>query len=158
MSWNRPPVCSKTFSFRSSHQQWWFCIDIPFSRLGEVEFTFKAVTLSNNSLVAVEDIGEGGDALRCMTDNTSCCRHTDAISQQVLGNWYFPNGTRVPSSGHQWDFHRTRGHMVVRLHRRRGGENGVYRCVVPDRQGNNQEIYIGVYTASTGEWNMHTSS
>ena len=133
---------------------------ILFAGGGEVGFTFKGATLSNNSLVAVEDIGKGDDALRCMTDNTSCCRppYTESLEQQALGNWWFPNGTRVPSSGHQWDFYRTRGHMVVLLHRRRGGENGVYHCVVPDRQGNNQEIYIGVYTASTGERNMHTSS
>ena len=118
------------------------------------------MVLNNNSLVTAEEIGEGDDALRCMTDNTSCCRppYTESLGQQALGNWFFPNGTRVPSSGDEWDFHRTRGHMVVLLHRRRGGEDGVYHCIVPDKDGNDQSTYIGVYTEGEGEWYMHTSA
>ena len=125
-----------------------------FSGLGEVGFTFKGEVLTNNSLVTAEDIGTGDNALRCMTDNTSCCRrpYTESLGFSALGNWFFPNGTRVPSSGVQWDFHRTRGHMVVLLHRRRGGEDGIYYCVVPDKEGNDQSTYIGVYTAGMGEW------
>ena len=69
----------------------------------------------------------------------------------ALGNWFFPNGTRVPSPGNQWDFYKTRGQMVVRLHRRRGGEEGIYHCVIPVTMNVNQTIYIGVYSASTGE-------
>ena len=78
-----------------------------------------------------------------------------------LGNWFFPNGTRVPSrtfnvnvnSREQWDFYRTRGQMVVRLNRRRGGEEGIYRCEISDSVNVTHTIYIGVYTAntSTGE-------
>ena len=133
---------------------------LSFSGAGEVGFTFKGAVLNNNSLVTADDIGEGVNALRCMTDNTSCCRrpYTESLGFSALGNWFFPNGTRVPSSGVQWDFHRTRGHMVVLLHRRRGGEDGVYRCIVPDKDGNDQSTYIGVYTEGAGEWYMHTSS
>ena len=110
--------------------------------------------------MTAEDIGEGDDALRCMTDNTSCCRrpYTSSLGQQALGNWFFPNGTRVPSSSSQWDFHRTRDHMVVLLQRRRGGEDGVYRCVLPDKKGNDQSTYVGVYREGAGELYMHTSS
>ena len=130
-----------------------------FPGVGEVRFTLKGAILSNNSLVTSDDIGEGEDALRCMTDNTSCCRppYTQNLGQSALGNWFFPNGTRVPSSDKQSDFHRTRGDMAVLLHRRRGGEDGVYYCVVPDKEGNDQTTYIGVYTAGTGEWYMHTN-
>ena len=107
--------------------------------------------------MTLEDIGEGDEALRCMTDNTSCCRspYTDSLVQQALGNWFFPNETRVPSSGVRWDFHRTRGHMVVLLQRRRGGVDGVYSCVIPDEDGNLQSTYIGVYTEGAGQWYMH---
>ena len=110
--------------------------------------------------MTAEDIGEGDAALRCMTDNTSCCRrpYTESLEQRVLGNSWFPNGTRVPSNNVHWDMHRTRGHMVVLLHRRRGRVDGVYRCVVPDKDGNDQSTYIGVYTAGMGEWYMHTST
>ena len=104
--------------------------------MGEVGFTFKGAALSNNSLVTSDDIGEGEDALHCMTDNTSCCRPPYTHSQSALGNWFFPNGTRVPSSSQEWDFHRTRGDMTVLLHKRRGVVDGVFYCVLPDKEGN----------------------
>ena len=110
----------------------------------------RGTPYQNNSIVTLEDIGEGDDALLCITTLTACCRPPDVWP--ALGNWFFPNGTRVPSSGYQWDFHRTRGQMVVSLHRRRGGVEGIYRCEIPDAVNVNQTIYIGVYSASTGEW------
>ena len=79
-----------------------------------------------------------------------------------MGNWFFPNGTRVPShtvnetSDLQWDLYSTRGEMVVRMHRRRGGEDGIYRCEIPDAMGINQTIYIGVYTRSECHSCMYT--
>ena len=48
--------------------------------------------------------------------------------------------------------------MVVLMHKRRGGEEGVYHCGVPDEEGNLQNTYIGVYRKGMGEWYMHTSS
>ena len=53
--------------------------------------------------------------------------------------------------GEGWEFYRNRGPSVVRLNKRRGGVDGIYRCVIPDAAGVDQTIYIGVYTASTGE-------
>ena len=107
--------------------------------------------------MSLEDIGEGDGALLCITNLTACCRppHTDEMGG-IIGNWFFPNGTRVPNSGKSWDFHRTRGQMVVQMHRRRGGEDGIYRCVIPDAENITQSIYIGVYSASTGEWYIYT--
>ena len=113
---------------------------------GGIKFKLRDMTYQNNSLVVLEDIGEGGDALFCITDFFNCCTPLYTSEMKfVLGNWFFPNGTRVPSSGNQWDFHRTRGHMVVHLHRRRGGAEGIYRCEIPDAKNVIQTIYIGVY-------------
>ena len=101
--------------------------------------------------MTLEDIGERGDALLCMTDVTDCCRFS------VFENWFFPNGTWVPSenvnytTGLKWDIYRTRGPSVVRLHRRRGGEEGIYYCRISDIANVTQTIYIGVYNASNGE-------
>ena len=107
----------------------------------------------NNSNVILEDIGEGDDALLCITNRTACCRppYTGEM-MPTLGNWYFPNGTRVPTLGVGWDFYKDRGQMVVGMHRRRGGEEGIYRCEIPDTMNVTQTIYIGVYSANTGEW------
>ena len=96
----------------------------------------------------LEDIGEGGDALLCITNYTACCRSGGT----VFANWFFPNGTRVPSSGGESDFYRTRDQMMVLLHRKRGGVEGIYRCEIPDAMNVTQTKYIGVYSASTGEW------
>ena len=116
---------------------------------GDVCFSLNGTTYQNNSIVNLEDIGEGDDdALLCKTDFTHCC-------QPSLGNWYFPNGTTVPgvnvTSGEQWDFYSDRGHMLIRLNRRRNGVEGIYRCEIPHSLNVNQTIYIGVYNTSTGE-------
>ena len=94
--------------------------------------------------MTLDDIGEGDDALLCITNFRNCCK-----SPYAIGNWFFPNGTRVPSSGNQWDFYRTRNRKVVLLHRRRAGAEGIYRCEIPDAMNVIQTIYIGVYHAVT---------
>ena len=125
-------------------------------------FTFPAAVLrgtpyQNNSIVTLEDIGTVGNALLCITNYTACCR-PPYTGGPALGNWFFPNGTVVPSetptSGEKWDFFRTRDQMMVRLHRRRGGVEGIYRCEIPDAMHVIQTIYIGVYSANTGEWSL----
>ena len=99
--------------------------------------------------MTLEDIGEGDTALLCETNFTACCR--SPISRLALGRWIFPNETSVASSGEQWDFHRTRGQMVVHLNRRRDGVEGIYRCEIPDSTNLTQTIYIGIYTAGNGD-------
>ena len=123
-----------------------------FSGAGEgVRFSLRGTVYQNNSLVNLEDIGEGyDDALLCVTDLTACCR--PPYYNSAIGNWFFPNRTRVPSSGVPWDFHRKRGQSAISLQRRRGGVNGIYSCVIPDALNKTQIIYIGVYTAEAGEW------
>ena len=114
-----------------------------------VRFSLNGTTYQNNSNVTLEDISEGYGALLCMTDLTACCR--PSYVSGPVGNWFFPNGTRVSSSGAQWDFHRTRGQSVVFLQRKRGGVNGIYSCVIRDAMNVTQIIYIGIYSASIGE-------
>ena len=118
-----------------------------------VRFSLRGKTYQNNSIVSLEDIGEGRDALLCLTDQPACCRHpyTKPMGQNTIGNWFFPNGTRVPSSGNNWGFHRTRGPSVVLMAREKGGVDGIYYCDIPDTAGVIQTVYIGVYNTSTGE-------
>ena len=137
-----------------------------FSDAADVRFALNGTIYQNNSLVTLEDIGEDGDALLCMTNNTMCCGRDQVPGRGILGDWFYPNGTTVPNSrigiGYDpyylryrqitmWEFYRNRGQSVVRLHRRRGGVPGIYHCVIPDTAGVNQTIYIGVYTANMGE-------
>ena len=106
--------------------------------------------------MTLEDIGENDTALLCETNFTACCRQPQTNEIWfVSGNWFFPNETRVPSDvvnkTIMWDFYRDRGQSVVRMKRRRDGEEGIYRCVIPDSTNVTQTIYIGVYTANAGE-------
>ena len=101
--------------------------------------------------MTLEEIDLCSDALLCVTDQRNCCRPAQIGMDVFYGNWFFPNETRVPSETTQQDFYRTRGASVVRLHRRRGGEEGIYRCEIPDTLNIIQTIYIGVYTACPGE-------
>ena len=119
---------------------------------GGVWFSLNGTTYQNNSCVPLEDIGEGGGALFCVTNFTACCRPLDTIKNMSAGNWFFPNGSKVPGSRHsQQDIYRDRGKMVVRLNRRRGGEEGIYCCEIPNSMNVTQTIYIGMYTTSSGE-------
>ena len=127
-------------------------VSLPSPGGGDVWFSLRNTTYQNNSIVMLEDIGDDdNDTLLCLTNQTACCQapHIGEMGR-VLGNWFFPNGTRAPSG--KWDIYRTRGQMVVRMHHRRGGENGIYRCKIPDAMNVTQTIYIGVYSASTGKW------
>ena len=132
-----------------------------FPGANDVRFSLRGTTYYNNSLVTLDDIGESNDALLCITDNTACCARDQSPGGGILGDWYYPNGTGVPSAfvalpNVQWEFYRNRGPSVVRMNRRRGGVNGIYHCVIPDTTGVDQTIYIGVYNTSTGEWCMYT--
>ena len=123
---------------------------------GNVTFVLRNTTYQNNSLVTLEDIGEGNDALLCVTDLIACCRppYTGEMGPDI-GNWFFPNETRVPNgddnitSALLWDFYRTSSHSMILLNRRRGGVNGIYRCEIPDALGVTQTIYI---ETTTGKW------
>ena len=81
--------------------------------------------------MTLEDIGEGDSALLCITDLTACC-HCPYIGEKEpnMGNWFFLNGTRInaPGEDSDWGFYRTRGEIVVLMHRRGGGVDGIYRC------------------------------
>ena len=124
-----------------------------------VWFSLRGITYHNNSLVALEDIGENDSAaLLCETDQTACCRTSYAGDLgNATGNWFFPNGDKILNetinytSNLQLDFYRTRGQSVVRLHRRRGGVTGIYRCEIPNKMNVTQNLYVRVYTNNTGE-------
>ena len=116
-----------------------------------IRFSLNGTTYRNNSIVTLENIGEKGDALLCMTNFNACCRSPYTDENMAIGNWFFPNGTTVLSMSASEAFYRTRGKMVLLLHRRRGEEEGIYHCEIPVSTDINQIIYIGVYTANSGE-------
>ena len=119
--------------------------------------------IPEHGIVTLDNIGIDGAALRCVTDNTSCCSTSQTQGVGRFGQWYFPNGTAVPNPNALSDetgmtvlpadlaLYRTRDDRVVLLHHNFGGVNGMYRCEIPDASGVTQNLYIGIFTANLGE-------
>ena len=79
-----------------------------------------------------------------MTDNSDCCSNGE-------GNWYNATGGEV-QQGPDGDsnLYVTRGDGVVYLNRRTGGRSGMWRCGIPDSNGEQWSIYIYIGTPETG--------
>ena len=100
----------------------------------------------------LSDIGEGSNALFCLTDRTQCCT-TEA--GDARGSWRFPNGSAVTRDDADLSFDAIRGYSSIHLNRRSDAvvPTGIYICRLPDEAtGSGRNMYIGVYgDASEGE-------
>ena len=51
-------------------------------------------------------------------------------------------------------FYRSRGSGAVYLHHRNGTggdeDDGIFRCQVPDLDGNSQDLFVGIYSSNPG--------
>ena len=119
-----------------------------------IGLTLNNVQYTNNSVVNITDIGTGSAALRCTSTYHPCC-----FSGPPPGtHWYFPNGSRVerfntlPYYRSRIDGNGSPWPGTVLLHRNPGGTTtGIFRCEIRDANGDFQSVYVGVYTATTGE-------
>ena len=91
----------------------------------------NGVPYASNSEIAITEVGEGDNALQCRTDLTTCCRNMPP--EVRLGEWQYPNNSRVRYTGGTDDIARDRGNMSVSLHRRNDTTEptGLYCCEVP---------------------------
>lgn len=105
-----------------------------------VYFELNSKIYMNNSAVRLTDIGEAGSALICKTDKEDCCK----TRPNRYGEFYYPNGERVPIEFQQHGFYRNRDEQLIRLNRREGtvSPSGKYRCEIPDASGEMKNIYI----------------
>ena len=121
-----------------------------------IGLTLNNVNYTNNSVVTITDIGNDSAALICTTTYYPCC-----FSGPPPGtHWYFPNGSRINNTN-TLPYYRTRidGHPwftsepgTVLLHCNPGATTtGVFRCEIHNAIGDFKSIYVGIYTATTGE-------
>ena len=129
--------------------------------------SFMSQTLANHSyvdlsLVGRPDVGDGGEGVQCITDLTTCCTSGDGGHH---GDWYFPNGTRLPYAAPGIHAFQTPVSQGVDLRRNSGTNSptGIYRCDIPtndvhDDTSNSPRdtVYVGLYPASGGT-RMRTS-
>ncbi len=116
----------------------------PIVSIIEVGVLHRGKLIPNNSMVTVDDIGEDLESVICFTNEEDCCVSNDG------NHWYFPDDTVVPSMAS--DVYGRSGPSTVSLNRMSGAgiSDGLFRCVVIDMAGNNQTLYLGVYSNTTG--------
>ena len=95
--------------------------------------SFMGQTLANHSYVDLSLVGydsRGSDSVQCHTDLDTCCSGRQGNHR---GDWYFPNGDRLPFSKDNGDIFEHRVAQRVYLSRRNSATSpvGIYRCDIP---------------------------
>ena len=121
--------------------------------------TFMGNTVPNHGYVDLSLVGNdesGSDRVQCHTDLETCCTGAQGNHR---GDWYFPDGARLPFSVYG-DISENRGSQRVDLRRSNNANSpvGIYRCDIPtnavhvDSSNSVRDtVYVGLYTASGGE-------
>ena len=121
-----------------------------FTSIGIV-FFLNGKFYQNNSIVSLEEIGEANKALFCFTNKIDCCTN-DHGSQ---GDWHGPKNNTTPITINKDDsisVYTSKGPSYIRLNKVNGSssESGIYHCKIPDSNGTDQRIYIGIYGNEEG--------
>ena len=94
--------------------------------------SFMGQTLANHSYVDFSLVGHddsGSDSVQCHTDLSTCCSSDQGSDR---GDWYFPNGTRLPfSDGRDYPYafqQRVNQSVDIRHRNRIIPPSGIYRC------------------------------
>ena len=119
--------------------------------------SFMGETLPNHSYVDITLVGNppGDHSVQCHTDLFTCCSDTDG---QHRGDWYFPDGTRLPFPGNG-DIAEARGAQQVDIRRNNNANSpsGIYRCFITTEavQDNSvrETVYVGLH--ATGGMSLY---
>ena len=129
----------------------WFLVDVHSKSYPYV--SFKGQTLANHSYVNFSLVGplsNGSDSVQCRTDLTTCCSGSQGINR---GDWYFPNGTRLPLPGKP-DIRESRENKRVDLrHWSATSPTGMYHCDIATTDHNEttqKRVYVGLYANGGG--------
>ena len=120
---------------------------------------FMGQTLANHSYVDLGQVGpiDSAEGLVCTTDLESCC---SASQGPHRGDWYFPNGTRLPFT--KDNIYQSRDPQQVVLGRSSStvtSPSGIYRCEIPTSSVHDHNsdslkefVYLGLYSANEGNF------
>ena len=112
----------------------------------------------NLTLVGNPDLDPPGPSVQCRTDLSSCCSEHQGRHR---GDWYFPDGSRLPLPG-QGDITESRvaQQVELRVELRRNSPSGIYRCGIETdavrdiSESAREAVYVGLYV--TGGMNLYT--
>ena len=117
--------------------------------------SFMGQTLANHAFVDLSLVGSDfdfSDSVQCHTDLSTCCSGAQGPHR---GDWFFPDGTRLPFSG-SGNIFEIRSSQSVYLQRINGetSPSGIYRCDIPtvaistvDDISVRETIYLGAYAS-----------
>ena len=122
--------------------------------------SFTGQTLVNHSYVDLSTVGyisDGSNSVQCHTDLGTCCSGSQGPHR---GDWYFPNGTRLPFSGDSVPIGLGRGAKIVTIRRTTAtGPTGIYRCDIATNAVHHDTdisvrdtVYVGLYTTGEGSY------
>ena len=97
--------------------------------------------------------GEFGDS---NIDNVLWCQ--SANNGTNIGEWFVPSGGNVSADDNAGSLHvhYDKGQIGLLRDANIGDEQGLYRCVIPDENNLNQNVWIAIYR--TGIFNSFTAS
>ena len=115
--------------------------------------SFMGETLPNHSYVDLTLVGnpvldDDDHSVQCHTDLSTCCSGGQG---EHRGDWYFPNGDRLPFSSGGGDIYEQRGAQQVELRRRRSANSpsGIYLCdittIAVQDNSVRETVYVGLY-------------
>ena len=118
--------------------------------------SFMGETLLNHSYVNIRDVGGPNNHDRihdivCHTDLATCCSSREGFHR---GDWYFPNGTRLPLPGgaHIFEARTTQRvglrHTYNRFLSNSPSLSGIYRCAIQTNDSDisvREKVFVGVY-------------
>ena len=113
--------------------------------------SFMGRPLANHSYVNFSLIGKIEiESVQCHTDLRTCCSNEQGMHR---GDWYFPNGNRLPFDGAN-DIHQRRDYQRVELSRINStSPSGMYHCDIATvevhdnttTQLTRSRVYVGLY-------------
>ena len=124
--------------------------------------SFRGESLANHSYVNLSLVNNtASGSVQCHTDLGICCTSAQGI---LRGDWYFPDGSRLQSSGGGDDIYEKREAQRVDLRRRNDGTaSGIYHCSISTVAVHDDSdpsvrdcVYVGLYGGG-GQYNYYMS-
>ena len=122
--------------------------------------TIVSNNIPNHSYVNLNIVGpyrenQNSNTLQCNTDLNTCCSRAQGPDR---GDWYFPNGNRLPFYNYINIPFLSEGRGPQRVnvyHIGSGGTSGIYRCdietIAVNNNSGNVSLFVGLYYTSGGE-------